>query len=103
ELALTCAKNLIKDSNREGKSSRNSMEPIAHILSRENPLAAVSDATKRMDAASPSTGGEAEAIWARDRLIVKLLMSNPLRAKNIKFLTIAPLASGEPAQLHKVN
>src|SRR4030095_9259699 len=47
--------------------------------------------------------GAAEAIWARDRLTVKLLASNPLRAKNLKLLTIAPRPIGETPQLSKGN
>ncbi len=67
--------------------SRDPFEPIASILALPNPLDAVADAVARMDAHRPTTGGTSEAVWARDRLLVKLLASNPLRAKNLKLLT----------------
>lgn len=71
------------------EASRNSFEPLACILELANPLDAVADALQRMNAARPSTGGKSEAIWARDRLLLKILSSNPLRAKNLKFLTVS--------------
>lgn len=88
--------------------ARNSKDPIAYMLSLPNPLSVVAEAIARMDAARPSTGGVTEAIWMRDRLMLKLLASNPLRAKNLKLLTFAKDergtdASGAPAQLRKVN
>ncbi|WP_157400060.1 MULTISPECIES: hypothetical protein [Ramlibacter] len=97
------ARQLIQHIESTCELSRDPSAPVAAILSLPNPLAAIKDATKRMDAVRPSTGGMAEAIWARDRLMVKLLTSNPLRAKNLILLTIAPSPSGEPAQLREVN
>jgi integrase len=40
------------------------------------------------------TGGKSEAIWARDRLLLSLTMSNPLRARNLKELTYKPDNTG---------
>ncbi|WP_427914825.1 hypothetical protein ACPWT1_07910 [Ramlibacter sp. MMS24-I3-19] len=87
----------------EGRRSRDSKEPIAYMLSLQNPLAAVTEAIARMDAARPCAGGQAEAIWMRDRVMVKLLASNPLRAKNLKLLTFDSGGSKVHAQLRKVN
>jgi hypothetical protein len=101
--AFDHAKQLIRTIKNGLETSRDPREPIAHILSLPNPLGAVVDAIKRMDAARPTTGGKSEAIWARDRLSVKLLASNPLRAKNLILLRIAPDAKGRPAHLRKVD
>lgn len=74
--------------------SRNPMEPIKPILELENPLTAIADMVDRMRASRPITGGVEEAIWARDLLLVRLMASNPLRAKNLKLLTYRPDNSG---------
>jgi len=66
--------------------NRNPFDPIRTLLNMVNPLEGVIDAVKRMDANRPTTGGRAEALWARDRLLVTLLASNPLRKKNIQLL-----------------
>jgi integrase len=67
--------------------SRDPFEPIRAILELKNPLKAVKDALKRIDTDRPVTGGLSEAIWARDRLLVAILSSNPLRAMNLRGLT----------------
>lgn len=74
--------------------SRQPMEPIKHILELPAPLDAIGDMTARMRACRPVTGGVEEAIWARDLLLVRVMISNPLRAKNIKLLTYKPDNSG---------
>lgn len=83
----------IEDDGSE-KPSRNSFEPIAAVLSLKNPLEAVADMIHRMKVNRPLTGGEAEAVWARDILLIKILASNPLRAKNLKELEYKPDNSG---------
>ena len=50
--------------------------------------------TARMVACKPVTGGVDEAIWARDLLLIRLITSNPLRAKNLKLLTYKPDNTG---------
>lgn len=67
--------------------SRDPFAPIHSILALQNPLEGVVDAIKRMEANRPSTGGTKEALWARDRLLVKLLASNPIRKTNLQLLT----------------
>lgn len=77
------------------KISRNPFEPIKEILELPNPMRAVTDMVRRMKAARPQTGGLTEAIWARDILLIKLLASNPLRAKNMVLLTYRTDNTGE--------
>lgn len=74
--------------------SREPMAPIKHILELPDPLEAIGDMTTRMRANRPVTGGVDEAIWARDLLLIQLIASNPLRAKNLKLLTYMPDNTG---------
>jgi hypothetical protein len=74
------------DFAQEQKRNRDPFEPIREILGMVNPLDGVIDAVKRMDAAKPTSGGKEEALWARDRLLLTLLISNPLRKKNLQLL-----------------
>lgn len=78
----------------ELETSRNPFEPLAAVLALQNPLDAVSDMLNRMKADRPLTAGKAEALWARDCLLVKLLATNPLRAKNLKQLRYFPDNTG---------
>jgi len=78
--------------------SRHPFEPIRAILDLPNPMDGIADAMARMDADRPVGGGLAEAIWARDRLLMTLTASNPLRARNLRELTYRPDNTG---QLHK--
>jgi len=68
-------------------ASRDPMQPIESVLALPNPLEAIADMVLRMGAARPHTNGKGEAVWARDILLVKLLASNPLRVKNMRWLT----------------
>ncbi|MFM0165899.1 hypothetical protein PQR39_36385 [Paraburkholderia sediminicola] len=67
--------------------SRDPMAPIKSVLELDDPLEAVADMISRMKSCRPTTGGINEAVWARDLLLIKLMTSNPLRAKNMKLLT----------------
>jgi integrase len=92
----------------QSERTRDPFEPLQSILQLSNPLDAVADAIQRLNAARPSTGGEAEAIWARDRLLLKLLSSNPIRAKNLKGLKIganakASLVGGDTGVIYRAN
>lgn len=69
------------------EKSRDPFDPIRDVLELECPMQAVSDMVERMKMDRPLTGGEAEAVWARDLLLIKLLASNPLRARNLKEMT----------------
>lgn len=70
------------------ESSRDPFEPIRQIIQLPQPLEAIADMTQRMRRDRP-VGGSAvnEAVWARDILMVRLLVSNPLRLRNIATLT----------------
>lgn len=83
EFAVNAMKRLL----RRQRPSRDPFEPIQAIIALDNPLEAITDALKRMDADRPMTGGTWEAIWSRDRLLLALTASNPLRARNLKELT----------------
>jgi integrase len=85
--AYEAARAKIRDYRPVQTRSRDPFAPIKGILDLPNPLEAVADAVRRMDAQRPTTGGIAEAVWARDRLLVKLLASNPLRKQNLQLLT----------------
>jgi hypothetical protein len=80
------------------QASRDAFEPIQAVLSLANPLEAVADMTFRMQSDRPLTNGTLEAVWARDLTLIKLLMSNPLRIKNMQELTWRPDNTG---QLHQ--
>jgi hypothetical protein len=80
--------------------SRDPFAPIQRILALANPLEGVVDAVKRMEANRPTTGGRTEALWARDRLLLTLLISNPLRKKNLQLLTYKADGTGH---LRKVD
>ncbi|MDO8450352.1 MAG: hypothetical protein Q7T10_16255 [Rhodoferax sp.] len=67
-------------------SSRDSFEPIRHILDLQQPMEAVADMVQRMRADRPTACASAEAVWARDIFTVKLFVSNPLRLRNIACL-----------------
>lgn len=67
--------------------SRDPFEPIECLLQHEDPLVPYRDALARLNADRPATGGMAEAIWFRDRLLMKLILSNPLRRRNLCGLT----------------
>ena len=78
---------LMKIIERDIKKSRDPFESIKDIIAMDRPLDAVFDAIDRMDQDRPPPGGEAELVWARNRLLLSLLASNPLRARNLKELT----------------
>jgi integrase len=77
------------------KTSRDPFEPIQAVLVLPNPLDAVADMTFRMTADRPLTNGTQEAVWARDLALIRLLMSNPLRIKNLQELTWRADNSGQ--------
>lgn len=98
DAALQWVRNSKKAIAPKVRMSRDSFEPIRSILALKNPMSAVADAVQRMRAARIVTGGEAEAKWARDLLLVMLLASNPIRARNVKELTWRPDNLGDLRQ-----
>ena len=96
--ALQWVKNSKKAIAPKVSMSRNPFEPIRSIVELPNPMGAVADAVQRMQAARIVTGGEAEAKWGRDLLLMMLLASNPIRARNLKELTWRADNSGDLRQ-----
>ncbi|RIX47570.1 MAG: hypothetical protein D3M94_07835 [Rhodocyclales bacterium GT-UBC] len=96
--AFEWTKKTLKQLTPRQKQSRDTFEPIKAILELSNPMEEVSDMVQRMKTHRPSTGGLTEAIWARDLLLIKLLASNPLRAKNMKLLSYRDDNSGQLRQ-----
>jgi integrase len=78
--------------------SRDPFEPIQHVLAMPNPLDAIADMVARLSLHKPVVGGTREAVWARDKLFIKLMASNPLRDKNIRMLTYRPDNKGHLRQ-----
>lgn len=68
--------------------TRDPREPMRHILDLKNPLEMVADMVQRLRGDRPIGGAPMrEAIWARDLALVKLIVSNPLRLRNLAALT----------------
>ena len=99
-IAFEWLKTTLKQLEPQKRKSRDPFEPIKDVLEMNHPMDAVGDMIQRMKGARPATGGLTEAIWARDILLIKLLASNPLRAKNIKLLTYT---SDNTGQLYKTR
>ncbi|MFM0684849.1 helix-turn-helix transcriptional regulator [Paraburkholderia strydomiana] len=86
--AYAWAREMKKNLRADGvEHSREPMAPIKRVLELDDPLEAVADMISRMKSCRPATGSIHEAVWARDLVLVKLMTSNPLRAKNMKLLT----------------
>jgi hypothetical protein len=67
--------------------SRNSFDSVRAVIDSPEPLEEIADMVQRMRNDRPRGDLKAEAIWARDILIIKLLTSNPLRMRNVITLT----------------
>lgn len=72
-----------------------SFAPIMHILQMAQPMDAIADMVQRMRADRPVLDPKAEAIWARDIVLIKLLASNPIRRRNLIHLTWRADNTGE--------
>lgn len=79
----------------ELETSRNSFEPIKHIIDMKQPMDAVADMIQRMRADRPVGCPRREATWSRDLALLKILTSNPLRRRNIAHLTWRADNTGE--------
>ncbi|WP_211226414.1 site-specific integrase [Azonexus hydrophilus] len=79
----------------EIEASRDSFAPIREIVEMEQPLYAIADMIQRMKGDRPIGQPRRESIWARDILLVKLLVSNPLRRRNLAHLTWRADNSGD--------
>jgi hypothetical protein len=74
---------------------RDPKDPLLASLDMEMPLDNFVTAVRRCESCRPSTGGEWEAVWARDLLLLALTMSNPLRVRNLRELTYRPDNTGQ--------
>lgn len=93
--AFELSNDLRRHYGKERVVSRDPFAPIQHILDLDRPLDAVVDMFARMKADRPAEGGKLEAIWSRDIALLKLLISNPLRRKNIAQLSWKADNTGE--------
>ncbi|MES2992310.1 MAG: hypothetical protein V4844_12905 [Pseudomonadota bacterium] len=68
--------------------TRDPSEPMKHILDTDSPLEFVADMVQRMRADRPlGRAPYTEARWARNVALIKFLVSNPLRVRNVCTLT----------------
>lgn len=67
--------------------SRDPKEPIKDVLALESPIDALVRGVKKLERDKASYPGLLEKYWARDLLLMTLVMSNPLRAENLSRLT----------------
>ena len=88
--AFAAAEQMVAHYKNKKKPSRNPFEPIQDVIALRNPLDAIVDMLNRMRADKPRTGGLWEAVWARDILLIQILATIPLRAKNLRELTWTP-------------
>jgi integrase len=78
------------------QQGRDPKAPMQHILEAENPLDFVADMVQRLRADRPIGNSPVrEAVWARDLALVKLVVSNPLRLRNLATLTWRPDNTGQ--------
>jgi integrase len=78
------------------RQTRDPRAPMRGILESERPLDYVVDMVQRMRADRPLSGArQAEATWARDLALIELLISNPLRRRNLAGLTWRADNTGE--------
>lgn len=95
---------------REWKSSstdvsRDPTTPIQFLLDQVNPLAPIFTAMERLRARGNAaiSGSQEEALARRDELLLGLLISNPLRMKNIIELAVLPDNSGNVYQTNNAQ
>ena len=90
--------NLVKQLKSHIKSSmklcRDPFDPIKEVISLDNPLLAIKDMIARMRADRPSPGTIQEAIWARDLLLINILVCTPLRLGNLQSIVYKSDNSG---------
>jgi integrase len=74
--------------------ARDSFAPIEDVLDLPEPMEAVVDMMQRLRADRPVGNPTAEAIWARDLVLLKLLISTPLRRRMFACMKWRPDNSG---------
>lgn len=76
-------------------ASRSSMEPLKHILQATQPMDSMADMIQRIRADRPVGQPRREAFWARDLVLLRILISNPLRFRMLASLTWRADNTGE--------
>ena len=87
-------KTYVESTKGQVEVSRDPFEPMLHIVDSDEPLEAVVDMVRRMRADRPVGDAVKEAVWCRDIVLIKLLVSNPLRVRQIAHLTWRPANTG---------
>jgi hypothetical protein len=95
EQQFSLTEQLVSAYNDEIEVSRDSFESIRMLVELPQPMEAVVDMIQRMRADRPVGKPSLETIWARDLAVVKLLLSNPLRMRNLAHLTWREDNSGD--------
>ncbi|MCW5640976.1 MAG: helix-turn-helix domain-containing protein [Rhodoferax sp.] len=77
--------------------SRNPVDALTYFLSQDYPLDPIFHIMEKLrgEAESAPAGSLTEAVARRNELLLGLLVSNPLRAKNISTMTYKPNNTGE--------
>lgn len=86
---------LVASYQHEIEVSRDSFEPIKELIQLKQPMDAIADMIQRMRGDRPVGQFRRESIWARDLVLIKLLVSNPLRRRNLAHLTWRADNTGE--------
>ncbi len=87
EAAYTKFKRLRINLKKHERPTRDPFERIWKIIDMDDPMQAIWDALDRMDADRPPPGGEAEAVWYRNFMLLALSACCPLRKRNLMELT----------------
>ncbi|MBP4050906.1 site-specific integrase [Chromobacterium violaceum] len=95
ERQLDLTEQLVSAYQGEIEVSRDSFEPIRKLIELRQPMEAIVDMIQRMRANRPVGSPSLEATWARDLALIKLIISNPLRRRNLAHLTWRPDNTGE--------
>ena len=94
EVAYAKFKCLRINLKRHERPTRDSFERIWRLVDMDDPMQAVWDAMDRMEADRPVPGGEAEAVWYRNYILLGLAACCPLRKRNFEELTWNPDGTG---------
>ena len=86
--------NLLESRLGEVEVARDSFAPIADVLDLPEPMEAVVDMIQRLRADRPVGNPLSEAIWARDLVMLKMMISNPLRRRMYAHLKWRPDNAG---------
>lgn len=94
--AFTVIKELHHTAHTNRQLSRNPWEPIQSLVALRNPLAPIFEAIRTLqeDINRQESSSKIRAVLVRNLLLLKLLIANPLRARNLKAMKYRPDNSG---------